>query len=480
MAEFVSSLLIFPPEKQVSAKEFDKQATEYVKNLGKVPEANWLKHVNKQNILELLNPAVNSLPYLVALYTQWSAAGKDRARHEAACNHSIMFFSSFDPIQIRYAGEHFRCVLEIAFETYPQLGVQDFTPLSTAILRLDPTSGTFTSSHLRLLRLCMKAGAPSQALPILDKNIYAFPQTFPKALPDESLCDDYELSSSYITNKSGFSVSLKSEYVLEYYLLGAQVYIGLRNYNRARLFLECCILFPTLSGSCSALQTEAHKKWVLIGLLAQGKTYPLPRTHNQAVMKSLKSVGRSYDALAETFEKRDWRKFQAEADAGTQIWQEDGNLRLVKEVSDALMRYRVIDLQKTYATLPVSRVAKHLGSSTDATYKLLQDIFREGHINASISGSASEAVLHFHLTSAATTNTDDTLEAQAKRIEDLTSFIRDADRRLQLSKEYIDFAKRQKRGAAGPDGDLAEHMDLTWDPPIGDLDDDGDEDIMGA
>jgi COP9 signalosome complex subunit 3 len=480
MADFVTQLLQFPPEKQTSAKEYDKQALEYVKNLIKVPDANWLKHVNKQNILELLNPAVNSLPYLVALYTQWSNAGKDRARHEDAFNRSVIFFSSFDPVQIRYAGEHFRAVFDLANDFYPQLGVKDFSPLWTAMLRLDPTGGTFTSNHLRLVRLCLSRGVPSQALPILDKNIYAFPMSPPKNLPDEPLCEEHELSSNFITTKSNFSLPLKSEYVLEYYLLGAHIYIGLRNYSRARLFLECVLLTPTLSGSCSALQVEAYKKWILLGLLAQGKAYPLPRTHNQAVMKSLKSVGRSYDALAETFEKRDWKKLQAEMDQGMQIWHDDGNLRLVNEVSDALLRYRVIDLQKTYAALQVSRVAKHLGLPTDQTLRMLSEIIREGQINASItqanSGSPGDAVLHFHFTTTAQPGGD--LEAQAKRIEDLTSFIRDADRRLQLSKEYIDYAKRSKRGAAGPDGDLAEQMD--WDPPIGDLDDDGDEDIMGT
>ena len=444
----------FPPDKQVSAKEYDKQANEFVKFLGKEPEANWLRHVNKQNILDLLNPAVNSLPYLFGLLTQWNAAGKDRARHEAAVNHSVIFFSCFDPLQIRYAGEHFRLLLEAAIGVYQELAVKDYSPISVAMLRLDPTGGTFTSSHLRFVRLCLKSGVPSQALSILDKNIYAYPQTPPKHLPEEPLCEDHELSSNFITAKSGFSLSIRPEYLLEYYLLGAHVYIGLRNYPRARLFLECLLLTPTLSGSCSALQAEAYKKWILLGLLAQGRTYPFPRTHNPAVMKSLRSIGRSYDALAETFEKRDAKKLQAEMDQGIQIWSEDGNLRLVKEVSDALNRYRVIDLQKTYAALPVRRVAKHLALDSDVTLRILSDILREGHINASITpaapNAADDAVLHFHFTSPS--HTDGDLEAQAKRIEEVTTFIRDADRRIQLSKEYIDFAKRSRKGGAGPDG----------------------------
>lgn len=481
MSDLLTGLLTFPPEKSVSAKEYDKQAVTYVKELAKVPEQQWLRPINKQNVLDMLNPAINSLPYMWALFCQWNAAGKDRARHEDALNRSILFFSSFDPVQIRYAGETFRALMEAAFEIYPKLGVQDFSPLAIAMLRLDPTGGTFTSNHLHLVRLCLRNDAPSQALPVLDKNIYAFPQTYHKNLPEEPLCEDFELSSSFITTKSNLSSALKPEHILEYYLLGAHVYIGLRNYSRARLFLECIILTPTNNSSCSGLQTEAYKKWVLLGLLSQGKSYPLPRTHNQAVMKSLKSIGKAYDALAEDFEKRNFNKFQAEMDRGMQVWKDDGNERLVQEVGEALLRYRVIDLQKTYAALPVSRVAKHLSMSADATHRLLSEILREGHINASItpatSGNVGNAVLHFHFTSPSQPDTD--LEAQAKQIEELTTFIRDTDRRLQISKEYVEFTKRSKRGAAGPDGELAEQMDLSWDPPIGNMDDDGDEDIMG-
>ena len=331
---------------------------------------------------------------------------------------------------------------------------------------------------------------PSQALPILDKNIYAFPQTPAKNLPDELLCEEQDLSNSFITAKSGFSLSLKPDYILEYYLLGAHTYIGMRNYSRARLFLEYLILTPTSQHACSALQVEAYKKWLLVGLLSQGKAFALPRTHDQQVMKSMKAVGKSYEALVENFEKRKWRKLQAEMEAGAQIWRDDGNLRLVREVGDALLRYRVIDLQKTYAALPVSRVATHLSLPPDATLNVLTEMVRQGHLGASIThattGSLGDAVLRFHdaATPDANPDVDDDLAAQTARIEALVTSVRDADRRLQLSKEYVEFQKRNKRGGAGPDGDLADHMDLTWDPPIagtGEEDDgEGDEDIMAS
>ncbi|KAF2487305.1 CSN3 COP9 constitutive [Neohortaea acidophila] len=493
MADLTARLLAFPPEKKVSAKEYDRQAHALAQLLDNVSAQEFAKASGKSDLLDLLNPAVNTISYIFALHAQVSLSGKDRARTEQCIDRSVIFFTSFDPIQARYCGHHWRALLEWAIDAYPRAGVQDFTPLITALLRLDPTAGTFTSSHLLLLRLCLDCGVPSQALPILDRNIYAFPQTTPKNLPEDLLCEapaEDDLSNSFITAHSGFTITpLKPEYILEYYLLGAHVYLGLHSYARAHLFLETVLLHPSPTHACSTFQVEAYKKYVLLGLLANGKSYGLPRTHDVQAMRVIRASAKAYQALADNFDKRDWRKFEAEVDVGMQIWNDDGNLRFVKEVGDALLRYRIIDLQKTYAALPISRIASYLDLSADDTLQLLQDMIQRHHLHATITPSTSSdpahAVLHFDPAAPTTSTTAPPadLEGQTKRIESLIAYIRDADRRLQLSKEYAEYTKRTKRGAAGPDGELAEQMDLTWDAPIlglGEEDGDGDEDIMGS
>lgn len=492
--DFISTLLDFPPEKHLTPKDYDKKAHDFVKSLNKHPEATWAKQSKQQNILELLNPATNTIPYLYVLNSQTANAGKDRNRNEEVLNNVVMFLTAFDPIQVRYVGEQWLDLVTWVCEVYPKLGVLDCTPLVTAMLRLDPTTATFTSTHLRVVRLCLSNGVPGQALPILDNNISAYPQTAPKGLPDEPLCLPHEQSNAFITASSGFTMHpIKSEWVLEYYLLGAHIYLGQRNFARARLFLEYLLLHPSANSSgssCSALQTEAYKKWVLLGLLAQGETYPLPRTHSQSLFKTLKAVSKAYDSLADTFTTRQWRKFAAEVEVGQQIWQEDGNARLVKEVSDALLRYRVLDLQNTYAVLPVSGVASRLNLPHSTAQSLISSMMQQGHIDLAISASSpkDDPVLHFRPSTATSSpQRGDSLEAQTLRLQTLLTSIRDADRRLQLTKEHIEVQKRLKRSAAanaaagGPDGDLAEQMDLTYDAPIAGLDEEdlgGEEDIM--
>ena len=481
MPDFLPTLLAFPPYKgTLNSKDYDTRIKSFLKDLNHFPSSAWITPVSQRNILELLDPSVNSLSYLFALLRNIDAAVKDPQRLDALIPLAAIFLTSFDPIQVRYAGEQWRMLWETVCQAIASSGSTDVSPLVTSLLRLDLSAGTFTTNHLRLVRLCLQLGVPSQALPILDRNIYAYPQHPNKSIPEDFLCEENELSNTFITARSGFSLKVVPEFVIEYYLLGAHVYIGLRNYSRARLFLEYVLLSPSIQHAASALQVEAYKKWVLIGLLADGKTFPLPRTADQAIIKNLQSMSKAYDALADSFVRRNWKKYQADLDAGSQVWIEDGNLRLVKEVGEALVRYRVIDLQKMYAALPISRVATHLDLATGETLSLLTGMIARNQLSASISTSGAEAVLRFDLDTSNTLEAVD-LDAQTRRIADLTAFVRDADRRLQLTREHVEHQKRAKR-AAGPDGDVTDMMDLSWDAPMSQrpIDDEGDEDIMAA
>ncbi|KAK3671825.1 hypothetical protein LTR78_008370 [Recurvomyces mirabilis] len=496
MADAVSTLLSFPPDdtSSLSTKKYDDLANKFLKSLEKQPNATWTRQIEKKNILELLDPATNTIPYLYALNAQVNLAPKASTTLDSHLPLAATFLTTFDPIQARYVGEEFRVLIAWVLECVPAAGVDYLTAATTGLLRLDPTAGTFTSMHLLILRTCLDQAVPSHALPILNKDIYAFPSEPTKNVPEDYPGEDTDLSNTFITTKSGFSHKLKPEYILEYYLLGARIYLGQRNYPRARLFLEYIILTPSSQHAASAMQSEAYAQWILVGLLDQGKRYPLPRTHDGAVMKSIRSVARPYEALADCFEQRDWRKLQAEMEAGMQTWHNDGNLRAVREVREALLRFRVQDLQKRYAALSIERVGLYLGFSSEQTLQMVGEMIRQKQLHASITPSpndtAANAVLRFHFDITPAVQ-DDELEQQTKRIESLITSVRDADRRLQLTKEYVEFQKRQKR--AGPDAaDLADQMDLSYEAPMvagrgmdGEGDfmeelEDGDEDIMAG
>ena len=487
MADVLATLLAFPaeksektstPSKPLSPKAYDKAIHEFLKNVDGISDKDFTKTVEKKNLLEQLDPAVNSIAYLVTLNKQIAAitSNKDKKRIDLLETYATLFLGTFDPIQIRYAGRDFLELWQWMVEGLQQShDVNDLSFMVNALLRLDPTAGTLISPHLDIVRLCLLRGVPSQALPILDKDVYSLPMKTQKGVTDELPSEEHELSNAWITEKSGFSARMDTQHVLEYYLIGASIYIGLNIWHRARLFLECIILSPAVQHTVSALQVEAYKKWVLVGLIAQGRQYPEPKTYDTIVQKNLKNLSKLYDELAADFESRNSKKLQADAETGLRDIQDDGNVGLVAEVASACTRYRVIDLQKVYVELPVTRVADIIDMTPGEALQTLQIMIQEGHLSASLSGAGVDTVLRFHNTTPSESHND--LEAQTLRIQALVTQIRDADRRMQLTKEYADHAKRNwKSGGAE---DPADAMDLTWDaPPSNMADPDNDEDLM--
>lgn len=142
-------------------------------------------------------------------------------------------------------------------------------PIRTAMLRLDPSAGTFTTTHLNFIRLCLDARTYRLALPIVNKTIHSFPTKNIAPVDRLPLCADHHLSSGYITHQSGFTNKITPADVQEYYLLGAIIYILLRIWDRAMLYLEHVLAAPT-QNTTTALMVEAYRKWVLVATLVHG------------------------------------------------------------------------------------------------------------------------------------------------------------------------------------------------------------------
>lgn len=223
-------------------------------------------------------------------------------------------------------------------------------PIRSAILRLDPSSSCFTSSHLIFVHLCLETREYHEALPVLKNDIYHFPLNPDKVASGPSTrfaCSHHESSSAFITVASNLSDKLEYQDHLKYYLYGAMIYIGLRDWERALLFLEIVIASPIIN-TTSVIQVEAYKKWVLVSLLLKGRVsllylqksntlrpiylfppqpIPVPKTTAAQASKHYTALARAYDFLAKTFvnglvEETTARSLIAVSEAGQNIWQE--------------------------------------------------------------------------------------------------------------------------------------------------------------
>lgn len=193
---------------------------------------------------------------------------------------------------------------------------------------MDPSSSTFTTNHLLLVQLCLEANSPRQALPILDKDIYALPADPLKGIDEQYPCSDHELSCAYITLSSGISGSIQVPDVQEYYILGANIYIGLQQFDRARVFLELALAVPSQNHAVNPYMVEAYKKLRLVGLLSRGKAFGAAHLVDQAALKTIQNLARPYDALVTAFENRDLQKFYAEVDVAAVHWNDVRTLQL--------------------------------------------------------------------------------------------------------------------------------------------------------
>lgn len=146
-------------------------------------------------------------------------------------------------------------------------------PLTVALRRLDPSGATLTSLHVLFARLCLRGRLFREATIILDQKIRYFPSTSDKASSNPLhpyACSIHDISSTYITIKSGLTDKIDYRDHLKYHLHGAIMYMALKEWEKALLFLEIVLFTPT-NNTASLIQVEAYRKWVLICLIVDGK-----------------------------------------------------------------------------------------------------------------------------------------------------------------------------------------------------------------
>ncbi|CAA9957178.1 hypothetical protein CFE70_000753 [Pyrenophora teres f. teres 0-1] len=493
-AGLVSQLLGFPlqsstPEAE-TRREYDANARTFAAQLANVPAAQWLKGADTdQDVLVLVNPTVNSIGYAYALRHRIAALFDKRNVPEALqpggtlWNQLVLFLETADAVQLRYVGKEWRALVEYTEQIARTCGSPGLAiaPIRSAMTRLDPTTGTFTSFHLSFIQLCMETRSYAAAEPILDNYIHTLPTKIPNVVREgleySVACADVASSGEYIHLSSGHSDKITLAEIQEYHVLGAMAYLALRRFKKAQHFLEHVLVVPS-ANTANGFMLEAYKKWVLVSCLVQGRMGTIPRTANGNAIKAVKAASKAYEALAEAYGELDnMSKLKAQTQAGAEIWAEDGNSGLVTELINSQTRTYVSRLSRTYSAIPVSNIASHLGATTEEMALYVESLIKDGHLNARLERDKSNVgvVLRFYLDptqgplAKSEKQQQQALFEQTMRTNRLAEQVKDADYRLTLTKEYIENQKRVTK-RSGPHGDA---MDTAWDDSI-----DAEEDIM--
>ncbi|KAL9614247.1 MAG: hypothetical protein Q9167_001269 [Letrouitia subvulpina] len=465
-------LLSFPPHPApalpISDTEYDKQIRSIVKILSETSPSQLTGGIaNGEDLLDVVDPSINTILYLyslrahIGLSTSKQAVGqqsKNLAPNGPLWVKAVKFLKRFDPVQIRYAGNEFVLLVEDMAKS-AQSGNQPkaaIKPIRTAILRLDPTGSCFTSSHLVFLRLCLHTRAFAAAKPVLDNNVYEFPS--PGKKQSGLLCAQHESSSTFITTEPGLSRKVDYQDPLKYFLFGAMLYIGMKDWERALLFLEITLIWP-IANNCSMIQVNAYRRWVLVNLIQNGQVpSDLPKTTNPHAARQFRTLSRAYDGLADIFKEGldgelAVKRLNAEIHAGAEIWRLEFTTSLVNQIPDAFRRFSIMKLQSTYTALPLCTVTQRTSPDPNdhaETGRYIQSLIASGQLNATLSqpnDNPHSWILRFATSSVSGPQArseqqmHDELKQEMAHITKLGQHIRNSNRKLALSKEYIEVLK---------------------------------------
>lgn len=149
---------------------------------------------------------------------------------------------------------------------------------------------------------------------------------------------------------------------------------------------------------------------------------------------------------------------------------------LVWQIIDAFRRFSILKLEKTYAALRIDQVAYRTSpdpTDFEETATYVTHLISAGYLNAILTESSDSAetwVLRF--TGSTTTGTQarselqqyKDLQRQISRTLKLGDYVRAADQRLALHKDYLDSARKvQKAKDTGGNGDMVVGDDFPLD-----------------
>lgn len=336
-----------------------------------------------------------------------------------------------------------------------------------------------TTAHLILVKLSLEGPNYIDAAPVIDKFILYVPGS-PAGPKPKFICDLSLSPPAFITPANKLTGKFKYQEILEYFLYSGMVQIGLRNWDSALQCLESAVTYPAKDGSVSKIMVEAYKKWILVGLLLEGRLLPLPKFTSSGPSKIYHAMAKPYETLAQIFENGTASRLKSEVDSGTTWWRNDGNGGLVLAVLSAFQKFQIRGLANVYSKISIPELVS-LTTSAETGYKLpspqagetlVQNMIRSGELQATLSNSPTgPVVLTFSPSGTALTETQmqRELSASTGRIQALTKEIKQTDKMLTHDKDYIKYiqTQKQKKGksgteeaAAGEWNDIAEDEDI--------------------
>ncbi|EAQ92380.1 hypothetical protein CHGG_00615 [Chaetomium globosum CBS 148.51] len=440
MDQIASVLLNFPPAGGITDDDlYNSAAKSHSQSVGELAVTPNFKDTAAQ-LLDHVDPAINSISYLSLLIATRIANGLPQPELLAKVS---IFLVSFDARQIRYAGKAFSLVLD-------WLTSGDMFPI-------DPTGSVLTNHHVALVKLAYTTDNIELALPLLEKNIVFYPGV--KGLQEPRPLGSPDLPpASYVTVEAGLTKQLSSSDVLQYDLFRGLCFIQRRSWSQALDALERVITYPARdTHSCSKIMVEAHNKWVLVGLLLEGKAPTLPTITAPGAQKAFSALGKPYQSIGSAFGENTARALKTEYEGlGPQFFSEENNLNLIRLVIQHYQRWQILKLRQVYTKVSLEKIRTRtqsaetgapLATETEVA-QLVQQMIDEGMLSGVVERPTDgPAYLSFHVPDEELSEAGfgQKMLQTAQRLKGLEPIVRATNERLGTNRDYVRFLAGQQK-----------------------------------
>ncbi|KHN99418.1 COP9 signalosome complex subunit 3 [Metarhizium album ARSEF 1941] len=454
----LTALPVIKPSTNSASKAYDTSIRQHIAVLAKrAAEIRTAVLSSPEPFLQALDPAVHSIGYLVVLDILFQLPDPTTLiPQETLLDKVVDFVLHVDAIQIRYYGQPVRSLLE-------NIGSARFFPpatavtlLVTAMLRIDPSATVFTSTHLLLAKLAYSSNTVAAALDIFDADILFYPNMGPSR-DGRLLCEPSLAPASYMSTQTGLTDDVKQSTVLEYDHIRGLAYMSMRLWSKAREAFEKVMSHPCRERSISKIMVESHKRWILLGLLSQGKPPTVPSYTSASANACYKTTGKWYVAIAEAFSNGDAQRLKSHIEENTTLWEEDGTSSLVSEILSAYQKWQIIGLRQLYQRVGISQVRETTLNAVTGeplannqeVLALVGDMIESGMLDGQIEQDGQENYLSFR------ENSDIVSEAEFAAqiahshhtIDLLSKQYQSMNERLSGSKEYVKHLLRDQKRA---------------------------------
>lgn len=252
----------------------------------------------------------------------------------------------------------------------------------------------------------------------------------------------------------------------------------LGRYEEAAEMLETAVSAPSHAVSTSLLQVDAYKRLILVQLLKDRKTSPLPRYTSSNLVSSFKSLyTQTYLDFAKNYEKLDRVKIQEIYKEHSKSYEADGNLGLIERCLEEIPAMAILKLKNVFKVLEIDDVVELVGlykgssglsvngaseegftdmnKAREFAASTIRRIISTKQLSATMTADAndpSKLTIEFLPLSSDKTSLSAKLQQSLNALSQSSALLTSLDKQITTSREFL--TKASQAGSKGLGGDI--------------------------